>query len=117
MKTKKINKMRKALGLLFALMLVVNYSCTRNEDDNNDDHFTYTGTIDQWCDYLINIEKNNTDINDNYELVKPINLDSSFEIHKLKVKVTFSYIGEQQTDCGGFVGNPEKIEVIKIEKL
>lgn len=115
MNTTKTNIISKTFGWLFVLVLFINYSCSSN--DNDDNHFTYIGVIDQWCEYLILIEKNKKDVNDGYEFVKPINLDNSFKIHELKVKVTFDYKGEQQRDCGGFVGNPEKIEIVKIEKL
>lgn len=116
MKTTKTNLMDKVLGLLLTLMLILGYSCS-NDDNNNEGHFTYIGTIDHWCEFLILIEKDNKDLESGYEFVKPINLDSSFKVHELKVKVTYSYIDEQQMGCGGFVGNPEKVEIIKIEKL
>lgn len=101
----------KALALLFALLLFVSYSCHSNDDDNNG-HFTYIGTIDPSCGYTIHIEKESTS-----EFIKPTNLDSSFEKNSLKVEVTFSYLGEQQMHCGGFVGHPEKVKIIKIKKL
>ena len=108
----------KVLALLMVLILTINYSCTkRDDDDNQDGHFTYIGTIDHWCGYLIALEMDDVEVGSS-SFIKPINLDSTFEIHGLKVKVTFSYINEKQIDCrGGFIGIPEKVEIIKIKKL
>ncbi|HTO14349.1 MAG TPA: hypothetical protein VLZ83_01190 [Edaphocola sp.] len=115
MKTTTI--LRKVLGLITVLILTINYSCTkRDDDDNQDGHFTYIGTIDPFCGYLILLEDED-DFLYGIEFVKPINLDSTFKQGGMKVKVTFSYIGEQYMTCGGFVGFPEKIEIIKIKKL
>lgn len=117
MKTTKTNVLHRALGLVVALMLIMGYSCSSDDKGNDEDYFTYIGTVDHWCEYLILIEKDNNDLESSYEFVKPINLDSSFKVHELKVKVTYSYMGEQQMGCGGFVGNPEKVKIIKIKKL
>lgn len=110
--------LRKVLALLMVLILTINYSCTKrdDDDDNQDGHFTYIGTIDPFCGYLILLEDED-DFLYGIEFVKPINLDSTFKQGGMKVKVTFSYIGEQYMTCGGFVGSPEKIEIIKIKKL
>lgn len=110
--------LRKVLALLMVLILTINYSCTKrdDDDDNQDGHFTYIGTIDQFCGYLIALEKDYVEVGSS-SFIKPINLDSTFKQGGMKVKVTFSYIGEQYMTCAGFVGFPEKIEIIKIKKL
>lgn len=94
--------------LLFLFLFLFICCCDR---DNSDNKYTYDGKIDLFCEGLIYIEK------DNINFIKPTNLDDTFLEQDLNVQVTFIYTGESENSCGGYVGNPKKIKIIKITKL
>lgn len=95
--------------------LILSYSfvtiaCGHRSESADPQVYTYQAKTDPFCSGLIFIDK------DNIGWLKPINLDPVYNT-STNVKVSFTYTGETDNTCGGFVGNPKKIKIISIKTL
>lgn len=95
---------------LILLFSFVTIACGHRSESADPQAYTYQAKTDPFCSGLIFIDK------DNIGWLKPINLDAVYNT-STNVKVSFTYTGETDNTCGGFVGNPKKIKIIDIKKL
>lgn len=94
---------------LFSTLFIHN-SCERNVPEN-EKQYVYEGKVELFCGGLIYVQQ------EEVNFIKPVNLEDKYLQQDLNVRVTFTYMGETENSCGGFVGNPKKVKIIHIIKL